>query len=218
MVSVVHVAATDTTTNKPTTSKPTTKNKQAHSKSSTKDGLGRTTYDFCAVCHGETGEGKPNIGAPQIASLSSWYVKEQLLKFRSGVRGTHPRDVAGMRMRPMARYLQSDAQIDAVSEYVAQLRSARPATTLTGSWVKGQVKYQLCMACHGADGKGNEALKAPSLVGRSDWYLLLQLQNYKTGVRGASLDDPVGMSMRPITLTLSEQDMKDVVVYISGLR
>lgn len=183
------------------------------------DDLGRKTYTFCAVCHGDSGEGKPDIGAPQIASLSSWYVKEQLLKFRKGLRGTHPSDVAGMRMRPMARYLQSDAQITAVSEYVAKLRSPKPPTTLTtGSWVKGQVKYQLCVACHGADGKGNSTLKAPSLVGRSDWYLLLQLQNYKKGVRGASLADPVGMSMRPITLTLSEQDMIDVVAYISGLQ
>ena len=182
------------------------------------DDLGRKTYSFCAVCHGDAGEGKPDIGAPQIASLSSWYVKEQLLKFRKGLRGTHPRDVAGMRMRPMARHLQSDAQITAVSEYVAKLRSAKPPTTLKGSWVKGEVKYQLCVACHGADGKGNPTLKAPSLVGRSDWYLLLQLQNYKQGVRGASLADPVGMSMRPITLTLSEQDMIDVVVYISGLQ
>ena len=182
------------------------------------DDLGRKTYAFCAVCHGDSGEGKPDIGAPQIASLSSWYVKEQLHKFRQGLRGTHPSDVAGMRMRPMARYLQSDAQIDAVSEYVAKLRSAKPPTTLKGSWVKGQVKYQLCVACHGADGKGNKTLKAPSLVGRSDWYLLLQLQNYKKGVRGASLADPVGMSMRPITLTLSDQDMLDVVAYISGLQ
>ena len=179
--------------------------------------LGKKTYAFCAVCHGEQGEGNFDIGAPKIASLSSWYVREQLIKFKNGVRGTHPSDIAGMRMRPMARYLQSEAQINAVSNYVAKLHSAKPAVTLHGSWVKGEQHYKLCVACHGDKGQGNETLKAPSLVGRSDWYLLTQLRNYQKGIRGASLDDPMGMSMRPIVMNLDEQALIDVVIYISGL-
>ena len=180
---------------------------------------GKQIYTFCAVCHGERGEGNRTIGAPQIAGMEEWYVREQLLKFQQGVRGTHPEDIAGMRMRPMARHLKSEAQIKAVASHIAALPTIKSTATLKGSWVKGEVHYKLCIACHGADGKGNAQLKAPGLVKRSDWYLLTQLRNYKTGVRGNDPKrDPVGMTMRPITMMLDEQAMLDVVAYISGLR
>ena len=180
---------------------------------------GQKIFTFCAVCHGDRGEGKRELGAPRIAGMEEWYVREQLLKFKQGVRGTHPDDIAGMRMRPMARHLKNEQQIDAVSKYVAALPPLKASVTLKGSWVKGEVHYKLCIACHGADGKGNAQLKAPSLVGRSDWYLLTQMRNYKAGVRGNDPKrDPVGMTMRPITMTLDEQAMIDVVAYISGLR
>lgn len=180
---------------------------------------GKQIYTFCAVCHGERGEGKRTIGAPQIAGMEEWYVHDQLLKFQQGVRGTHPDDIAGMRMRPMARHLKNEAQIKAVAAYIAALPAVKTTATMKGSWVKGEVHYKLCIACHGADGKGNQQLKAPSLVDRSDWYLLTQMHNYKTGVRGNDPKrDPIGMTMRPITMTLDEQAMIDVIAYISGLR
>ena len=180
---------------------------------------GKQIYTFCAVCHGERGEGKRIVGAPQIAGMEEWYVREQLLKFQQGVRGTHPDDIAGMRMRPMARHLKDKAQVKAVAAYIATLPAVKTTPTLKGSWVKGEVHYKLCIACHGADGKGNKQLKAPALVNRSDWYLLTQMHNYKAGVRGNDPKrDPVGMTMRPITMTLDEQAMIDVIAYISGLR
>lgn len=179
---------------------------------------GKQVYTFCAVCHGERGEGKRTVGAPRLAGMEEWYVREQLLKFQQGVRGTHPEDIAGMRMRPMARHLKTTAQVNAVATYIAALPAIKSTATLKGSWVKGEVHYKLCIACHGADGKGNAQLKAPALVGRSDWYLLTQMRNYKRGVRGNDPKrDPVGMTMRPITMTLDEQAMVDVIAYISGL-
>lgn len=181
---------------------------------------GRDIYRFCAVCHGDNGEGKADIGAPRLAGMERWYVEEQLTKFKQGLRGTHPQDVAGMRMRPMAKFLKTTAEIKAVSAYVADLKTKQPSmATLTGSWVKGEMHYKMCVACHGADGRGNTQLKAPSLVNKSDWYLLTQLRNYKAGIRGGDpVKDPVASSMRPITTTLDQQAMIDVVVYIQGLK
>ena len=179
---------------------------------------GKVIYNFCAVCHGDKGEGNLDVGAPRIAGMEVWYIKDQLQKFKQGVRGTHPADVAGMRMRPMAKYLKTPAQIEAVSTYVSQLQAQRPQATLKGSWVKGEVHYRLCAACHGADGKGNEQLKAPALVGKSDWYLLTQMHNYRKGIRGNDpVRDPMGMTMRPITLILDEQATIDVITFIAGL-
>ena len=181
---------------------------------------GRDIYRFCAVCHGDDGEGKADVGAPRLAGMERWYVEEQLTKFKQGLRGTHPQDVAGMRMRPMAKFLKSEAEIKSVSLYIAGLKTKqRSVATLTGSWVKGETHYKMCIACHGVDGRGNSQLKAPSLVNKSDWYLLTQLRNYKAGVRGGDpLKDPVASSMRPITTTLDQQAMIDVVVYIQGLK
>ena len=76
-----------------------------------------------------------------------------------------------------------------------------------------------CIACHGADGNGNQALNAPSLIGLQDWYILRQLNNFKGGVRGTHPQDVYGQTMRPMSMILpDEKAMKDVTAYILSLR
>src|SRR5690606_22514045 len=82
---------------------------------------GEALYATCASCHGDHGQGRPEYGAPAIAGLDEWYVRAQLEKFRSGARGAHPDDVAGLRMRPMARQLDGDDDVAAVAAFVAAL-------------------------------------------------------------------------------------------------
>jgi cytochrome c553 len=50
------------------------------------------------------------------------------------------------------------------------------------------------------------------------WYMLTQLRNFKTGVRGHHPGDTWGMTMRINAEALSDDDMKDVIAYISSLR
>ena len=110
-------------------------------------------FQLCVVCHGTQGEGRIDLGAPAIAGLPEWYVAAQLQKFRHGVRGSHPQDTAGMRMRPMARSLPTESDVQAVAQYVATLPSQTPPRTLTGDLASGAQQYQLCLACHGPDGR-----------------------------------------------------------------
>jgi cytochrome c553 len=160
-----------------------------------------------------------DIAAPAIAGLPEWYVVAQLRKFRQGVRGSHPHDMAGMRMRPMARSLPSEQDVEAIARYVAALPTQPPARTIAGDPARGAQQYQLCMACHGPDGKGNAQMGAPPLTIGNDWYLLTQLQNLKAKVRGADAPkDATGAMMQPIASTLSEQAMRDVITYIQTLR
>ena len=176
-------------------------------------------FQLCVVCHGNQGEGRLDLGAPAIAGLPDWYVAAQLQKFRHGVRGSHPQDTAGMRMRPMARSLPTDNDVQAVAQYVASLPSQTPPRTLTGDLASGAQQYQLCLACHGPDGRGNQPLGAPPLIISNDWYLLRQLQNLKQKIRGADAPkDATGAMMQPIASTLSEQAMQDVIAYIQTLR
>jgi cytochrome c553 len=176
-------------------------------------------FQLCVACHGTQGEGRIELGAPAIAGLPEWYVAAQLEKFRHGIRGSHPQDTAGMRMRPMARSLPTESDVQALAQYIATLPPQTPPRTLTGNLASGAQQYQLCLACHGPDGRGNQPLGAPPLIISNDWYLLRQLQNLKQNIRGADAPrDPTGAMMQPIASTLSEQAMQDVVTYIQTLR
>ena len=82
----------------------------------------------------------------------------------------------------------------------------------------GQAAYQVCAACHGADGQGSADLHAPKLAGQDSWYLKRQLQHYKGGVRGTHADDAYGQQMAPMAATLvDEAAIDNVVAYIQTL-
>lgn len=180
---------------------------------------GKVLFASCISCHGTKGEGMASVAAPAIAGLPQWYVEAQLKKFRVGHRGFHPDDSEGLRMRPMSRQLDNDAQVSTVAAYVASLPKLEVSQTLQGGNAEeGKGLYNTCIACHGPDGKGNQALNAPPLVGANDWYLLNQLRKFKAGLRGTAVGDTSGATMRPMSMTLpDEQAMKNVLAHIATL-
>jgi len=180
---------------------------------------GADLYRLCAMCHGAAGDGNHDALAPAIGGLPEWYVQAQLRKFQSGARGTHFDDIAGMRMRPMSRWLTTDEDVADVAAYVASLPRPDPEPELTsGDPVAGKAKYVPCIACHGVNGEGNQALNAPPLAGLSDWYQFTALKNFKAGVRGTNPQDATGALMRPMSMTLADdQAILDVIAYIQTL-
>ena len=87
-----------------------------------------------------------------------------------------------------------------------------------GDATKGKAAYAVCAACHGANGMGNKALNAPRIAGQEPWYLERQLNNYKKGIRGADPKDTYGMQMRPMALTLAnDQAISNMVAYLSSM-
>lgn len=180
---------------------------------------GDELFTLCKSCHGEAGEGNAQYQAPAIAGLPEWYVEGQLRKFKSGVRGAHPHDYTGMMMRPMTLAFRNDADLKEAAAYVSRLPRAKPQRVLSeGDAAKGKALFAVCTACHGPDGAGNVALKAPPLKGASDWYLVEQLKKFKSGVRGNNPADVEGATMRPMMATLAdEQAIKDVVAHIVTL-
>ncbi len=180
------------------------------------DARGKELYQLCAQCHGPAGEGNQLALAPAIAGLGEWYLEAQLQNFRSGARGTHPEDTAGLRMYPMSQTLKTDADLDAVAAYVAALPAPRPAPALAGGDpARGAEYYKVCVTCHGPDGAGNPAVQSPRIAGASDWYLLSSLQKFKAGMRGTY---PTATIMRGMAATLpDEQAMKDVIAHIMTL-
>ena len=182
---------------------------------------GHELYDTCKPCHGVNGGGNQALGAPSIAGLPQWYLEAELNKFRSGLRGTHPSDMEGHRMRPMARSLNIEGDVTSVAQYVASLKPQPAMATLTGGNVaSGEAKYTtVCTVCHGADAMGQEAMGAPTLLNQADWYMLRQLEKFKTGMRGADTLDVSGQQMAAMSAMLEDhQAMLDVLAYIHTLR
>jgi cytochrome c553 len=177
-------------------------------------------FQLCQQCHGVGAEGNQAVHAPSIAGLPQWYIEAQLKKFKAGGRGTHFDDLTGMQMRPMALSLANDGEIAAVAAHVASLPAHKPAPVLTdGDPAKGKVFFTPCVACHQADGKGSEALKAPPLTHANDWYMVSSLKKFRAGIRGTNPLDQSGGLMRPMAQTLpDEQAVADVVAYIVTLQ
>jgi len=87
-----------------------------------------------------------------------------------------------------------------------------------GDATKGKAAYAVCAACHGANGMGNKALNAPRIAGQEPWYLERQLKNFKGGIRGADPKDTYGMQMRPMALTLAnDQAVSDMAAFLSSM-
>ncbi len=181
---------------------------------------GASLYETCVPCHGNNGEGNLTLRAPAIAGLPQWYVSAELTKFRSGVRGSHPDDMEGHRMAPMARSLLSAKDVDDVALHVSQMRSAwqKPDFAMADTAAGGATFRTICVTCHGANAMGNQALGAPPLAGQHDWYLVAQLRKFHSGMRGANPEDITGAQMRAMSMTLADSvAMHDVVSYVKSL-
>jgi cytochrome c oxidase cbb3-type subunit 3 len=116
--------------------------------------MGERLYmNHCAQCHASDAQGSkgfPNLtdkdwlhgGTPEI-------IKETLTKGRTGV------------MPPLAAAVGTAADVKNLAQYVLSL-SASPHDSLQAAL--GKPKFATCAACHGATGKGNQALGAPNLT------------------------------------------------------
>ncbi len=180
--------------------------------------VGAAQYAVCAACHGQQGEGLLALNAPKLAGQSAWYLKRQILAYKNGLRGVHDDDTFGKQMAPMAATLVDDAAINNVIAHIQSLPDTAPAPTVQGDVARGAKLANICAYCHGKDGMGNEAINAPRYAGMTDWYLARQLQNFKSGVRGAHPEDYYGMQMGFMGRILEDdQAINDLVAYINTL-
>ncbi|MCY3565622.1 MAG: c-type cytochrome [Gammaproteobacteria bacterium] len=172
---------------------------------------------YCTTCHGADGRGNEGVQAPRLAGMEPWYLKRQLENYRDGIRGTHPDDIEGVAMQPMAAML-TDESIQDIIEWVGGWNYVPAEHTISGDIDAGRTLYQPCATCHGADAEGNEALGAPALAGQNDWYMVTQIRNFLAGYRGVHPQDVYGAQMRVMTTGLNgENDINNVVAYINSL-
>lgn len=173
-------------------------------------------FDICQGCHGVSGQGNAELGAPRIAGLDAQYIGQQLTNFRDGRRGSG--DDFGAQMIAIASTLD-DTTIGKLAAYVGTMPEPTVSLTLKADSRAGQSTYATCAACHGAQGEGNAALGGPRLAGMSDWYLARQFSAFASGKRGAAAGDERGAAMRGIAQSLKgERTVRDVIAYAASLQ
>lgn len=98
------------------------------------------------------------------------------------------------------------------------LLMALATASVSVSAADGAALYGSCIACHGAQGEGNVAMKAPALAAQDASYLARQLQHFKEGVRGADPSDSLGAQMRGMAAVLPDAEaIAAVSAYMAGL-
>jgi cytochrome c oxidase cbb3-type subunit 3 len=113
----------------------------------------RLFMNNCSQCHGSDAHG--GKGFPNLTD-SDWLhggtpdkIVETLVKGRIG------------QMPPMAAAVGTSDDVKNVANYVLSL-SGSPHDSVRANL--GKPKFAVCAACHGADGKGNQAVGAPNLT------------------------------------------------------
>lgn len=114
----------------------------------------RMFVSYCAVCHGSDARGAR--GFPNLRDSDWLYggtpeaIEASIMNGRNGV------------MPAWEQALGGEAGVTDVAQYVLSLSGGDVDAAAAG---RGQEKFQqLCVACHGADGTGNQALGAPNLT------------------------------------------------------
>ncbi len=78
-------------------------------------------------------------------------------------------------------------------------------------------QFVYCTVCHGVELKGNKSVDAPKLNGMSQWYVLDQLQAFKSGRRGSHSNDFIGMEMKPMAAVLTDQQLAQAAAYVTSI-
>ena len=95
----------------------------------------------------------------------------------------------------------------------AQTELENPNETVTGEEL-----FVVCGLCHGTEGQGNDSRDGPALAGLEPWYLELQMNNFRNGIRGYMAEDVPGQVMYLAKGMLrNDFTVKSLTEYISGL-
>lgn len=166
----------------------------------------------CAACHGADGNSVVPAN-PNLAGQPAEYITKQLMNFKSGERKNAVMSgmVAALTpedMRSLGAYFASQTPKPGVATNKALIplgeKIYRGGDAATG--------VPACAGCHSPNGAGIPA-EFPRLAGQHSEYVLAQLNAFRLGERA---NDPNKM-MRTIAARMTDEEMRAVADYISGL-
>ena len=175
---------------------------------------GKTKAAACAACHGADGNGMPGMAQyPKLADQVPGYITKQLNAFKDGTR--QDPIMAGMVAALSAEDMADlDAYYSSLPIQKIGIDSKDKEQALEGQKIYrgGYAKMNIsaCMSCHGPAGEGIP-VQFPRLSGQNAAYVEKQLHAFKEGTR----KDP---TMNPIAFLLSNEQIKQLSLYVHGLK
>jgi len=175
--------------------------------------VGKSKTLICSGCHERDGNSKNPI-YPILAGQGQGYLSKQLTDFKTGARKEE-------HMTPIVEAVNIDDIKHIAAYFSNQARTPGTATSPTAESGK-QLFHQgnsarsisACAGCHGEDGKGNAALKFPSLAGQHADYVAKTLKEFRSAARN---NDQQAV-MRNNAANLSDQDIAALAAYIASMR
>lgn len=172
---------------------------------------GQQKAAMCASCHGSDGN-SPVAIYPKLAGQSASYIAKQLADFKSGERSDPV-------MAGMVASLSEQDMNDLGTFFAVQVPTAG---TAEGSDIGKKLYFSgdankgiaACIACHGLTGKGMAQAGFPALAGQNADYLKKQIASFRDGSRGNDRNK----MMRNIAIKLSDNDIEELVKYMSSLK
>jgi len=106
---------------------------------------------------------------------------------------------------------KASAAVDSVKEAAASATAAVASAADAGA---GKALFAKCAGCHGADGKTKAMGKSAVIAGQAAADLESKINAYKAGTRNEA---GMGMVMKGQVASMSDDDIKAIAAYISGL-
>ncbi len=162
---------------------------------------------LCSFCHGKDGN-SPKDDVPNLAGQNPLYLWTQIDHFANGSRKNFV-------MEALAREFSHDDKLNLAIYF--STKSVRSQVADSRRAIKGGVLYkQRCMACHGESAHGSE--KFARLAGQKPGYLMQTLKSFRAAANNPSSQEIIrrSESMEMITRTLSDEDMLNLVAFLSS--
>lgn len=183
---------------------------------------GKDKSGLCQGCHGEDGM-SVNPECPNLAGQRAGYIIKQVGDFQKELRNNPTMSpMAAMvtdvqDLKDIAAYFESRASMAAAKYMMPAPSDKKSIERGRKIFEEGNPKTGLygCINCHGQNGKGKSPTNHifPVLGGQHHDYLAKQLRDFREGNR---TNDPANMMM-DIAKKLSEEELEDVVNYLSSL-
>ena len=176
------------------------KNPKKHNKM-IREGRDRTV--LCNTCHGEDGMAVKEV-TPNLAGQNPVYIVDQFQRYGDGRRNDYW-------MSSLAKTFSVEDKIK-IALYYAEMEmkasgGGNPALMDEGE----RIFKEVCVSCHGADGKGQEGYAR--LAGQRYDYVAKMLKEFRdrTGKR-------INVWMTGVAIRLSDQDIEAVSTYLANLK
>lgn len=164
--------------------------------------LGKDRALLCSKCHGKDGNSN-NPGIPRLAGQNVLYLLDQIEKFASGERKQFV-------MNQLAKtFTDRDKTILAIYYSNSKVKPAKgnPVKALKGK----QYYNNVCINCHGADGKGKKGYAR--IAGQRPDYIIKTLKHFRE-----KSPNRKSQKMEQFAGALSDEMIENLAAYIANLR